>query len=65
MATIMVESKIALDKDAYVNKFKPELMELTLLWCDGASFKEVCDEARDVYEGTVIRAFRRLDELIS
>ncbi len=36
-----------------------------MLWCGGAGFKEVCDEARDIYEGTIIRAFRRLDELIS
>jgi ATP-dependent RNA helicase DOB1 len=41
------------------------LVELTLRWCQGAKFKEICDEARDIYEGTIIRAFRRLDELIS
>ena len=61
----MLESKIPLDKDEYISKFKPDLMELTMLWCGGASFKEVCDEARDIYEGTIIRAFRRLDELIA
>ena len=61
----MLESKIPLDKEEYISKFKPDLMELTMLWCGGASFKEVSDEARDIYEGTIIRAFRRLDELIS
>ena len=65
VATVMLESKIPLDKEEYVAKFKPDLMELTMLWCGGAGFKEVCDEARDIYEGTIIRAFRRLDELIS
>ena len=61
----MIESKIPLDKEEYVAKFKPDMMELTMLWCSGATFKEVCDEARDIFEGTIIRAFRRLDELIS
>lgn len=61
----MIESKIALDKEEYVQKFKPDLMELTLMWCEGARFKELCDEARDIYEGTIVRAFRRLDELIA
>jgi ATP-dependent RNA helicase DOB1 len=40
-------------------------MELTLLWCEGAKFKELCDEARDIYEGTIVRAFKRLDELLT
>ena len=61
----MIESKIALDKDEYVAKFKPDIMDLTLSWCQGAKFKDICDEARTIYEGTIIRAFRRLDELIS
>ena len=39
VATAMIESKITLDKEEYVQKFKPDLMELTLLWCEGASFK--------------------------
>ena len=61
----MVDSKIPLDKEEYVQKFKPDLMELTQMWCEGCNFKELCDEARDVYEGTIVRAFRRLDELIA
>ncbi len=35
------------------------------MWCEGAKFKDLCDEARDIYEGTIVRAFRRLDELIT
>ena len=65
VATVMIECKIALDKEEYISKFKPDLMELTMLWCGGCKFKELCDEARDIYEGTIIRAFRRLDELIA
>lgn len=61
----MVESKIPLDKEEYVQKFRPDIMEITYKWCQGAKFKEICDMASDVYEGTIIRAFRRLDELLS
>ena len=65
VATIMIDSKIPLDKEEYIKKFKPDIMELTYKWCQGAKFKEICDLAEDIYEGTIIRALRRLDELIS
>lgn len=66
VASTFVECKIQnLDKEEYVEKFRPDMMELTQHWCQGANFATICDEARDIYEGTIIRAFRRLDELIS
>ena len=40
------------------------MMEVTMTWCKGASFSETCQIA-EIYEGTIIRAMRRLDELIS
>ena len=52
-------------QEEYIDKFRPDMMELTSMWCKGANFATICDEARDIYEGTIIRAFRRLDELIS
>ena len=61
----MSECKIPIDKEEYKMKFKPDLMELTYKWCTGAKFKEICEMADDVYEGTIIRALRRLDELLS
>jgi len=61
----MIDSKIPLDKEEYVRKFRPDIMELTYKWCLGAKFKEICEIAEDIYEGTIIRALRRLDELIS
>ena len=38
-------------------------MELTYAWCNGSSFSDICKMA-DVYEGTIIRCLRRLDELL-
>ena len=60
----MIESKIVLDKEEYVGKFRPDIMEITYKWCSGTKFKEICEIAGDIYEGTIIRAFRRLDELL-
>jgi len=41
------------------------MMEMTMKWCNGAKFKEICDMADNIYEGTIIRAMRRLDELLA
>ena len=49
--------------DEYMNKFKPDMMEITLQWCNGDSFGDIC-KTTEIYEGTIIRCFRRLDELV-
>jgi len=41
------------------------MMEITYKWCGGAKFIEICEMADDIFEGTIIRALRRLDELLS
>lgn len=41
----MAESKIPIDKDEYIKKFSPEMMELVYRWCNGAKFKEICEMA--------------------
>ena len=41
------------------------MMEITLAWCNGAKFSEVCEISDSIFEGTIIRALRRLDEVIS
>lgn len=33
VATIMVESNIELNKEEYIQKFAPEMMEITYKWC--------------------------------
>jgi len=38
-------------------------MEVVNLWCRGAKFSQIC-EVTDAYEGTIIRAVRRLVELL-
>jgi ATP-dependent RNA helicase DOB1 len=38
-------------------------MEVVYRWCEGAKFTEIC-QMTDVYEGSLIRTFRRLEELL-
>ncbi|SCZ95074.1 BZ3500_MvSof-1268-A1-R1_Chr11-3g03585 [Microbotryum saponariae] len=67
IAKIAIESKLPLlflvGSDEYVASFKPELMDAVFSWCNGAKFSEIC-KMTDVFEGSLIRVFRRLQELI-
>jgi len=60
---VFQDSKLNVEETEYLATFKPQLMELTYAWCNGATFSEICKMA-DVYEGTIIRCLRRLDELL-
>lgn len=57
------QCKLELDPKEYLAKFKHHLMEVVYQWCKGASFSKIC-ELTDVYEGSLIRLFRRLEELL-
>ncbi|KAJ7594571.1 rRNA-processing arch domain-containing protein [Mycena floridula] len=63
IAKVSQESKLAMDEEAYVSSFKVELMDAVIQWCRGASFSEIC-KLTDVFEGSLIRVFRRLGELM-
>ncbi|KAF2100648.1 ATP-dependent RNA helicase DOB1 [Rhizodiscina lignyota] len=63
IAKVSVESKVPEIEDEYVKKFKHQLMEVVYAWTKGASFAEIC-KMTDVYEGNIIRLFRRLEELL-
>ncbi|KAK4684130.1 ATP-dependent RNA helicase DOB1, partial [Tremellales sp. Uapishka_1] len=63
IAKVSNESKIAVVEDEYVQSFKVEMMDAVLQWCKGAKFSEIC-KLTDVFEGSIIRCFRRLQELL-
>lgn len=63
IAKVSVECKLELDEEAYVEKFKPTLMDVVLAWCKGSSFLQLC-KMTDVFEGSIIRCMRRLEELL-
>ena len=49
--------------EAYVNNFKHALVSLTYGWASGQSFASLIRNT-SLYEGTVIRCMRRLEELM-
>ncbi|KAJ9123584.1 hypothetical protein QFC24_003800 [Naganishia onofrii] len=63
IATVSTECKIPLVPDEYVQSFKMELMDAVFKWCGGATFSEIC-KMTDIFEGSIIRSFRRLQELL-
>ncbi|XP_024395394.1 DExH-box ATP-dependent RNA helicase DExH9 [Physcomitrium patens] len=60
---VQVECKMAVDVEEYVNSFRPDIMELVYAWCKGAKFIDVMKLAQ-VFEGSLIRALRRLEEVL-
>ncbi|GJJ07500.1 ATP-dependent RNA helicase mtr4 [Clathrus columnatus] len=63
IAKVAKESKLPVVEDDYVASFKVELMDAVLQWCRGSSFADIC-KLTDQFEGSLIRVFRRLQELI-
>ncbi|KAH7061359.1 ATP-dependent RNA helicase DOB1 [Macrophomina phaseolina] len=63
IAKVSQESKLAINEDEYVDGFKYQLMEVVFAWSKGATFADIC-KMTDVYEGSLIRLFRRLEELL-
>lgn len=63
IAKMSRESRIEIVENDYVQSFKPELMEVVFQWVKGATFAQIC-KLTDVYEGSLIRMFKRLEELI-
>ncbi|KAK9475667.1 rRNA-processing arch domain-containing protein [Lipomyces japonicus] len=63
VAKVSRESKLQLNEEEYVESFKSDLMEVVYAWAKGSSFAQIC-KLTDVYEGSLIRIFKRLEELI-
>ncbi|CAG5133954.1 unnamed protein product [Candidula unifasciata] len=63
IARISREAKLELDEEVYVDSFRPHLMDVVNAWCNGVSFAQIC-KMTDVFEGSIIRALRRLEETL-
>lgn len=63
IAKVSVECKLTVDEEQYVEKFKPFMMDVCLAWCKGSSFSNIC-KMTDIYEGSIIRCMRLLEELL-
>lgn len=63
IAKIANECKLQYDEEAYVKSFKGEMMEVVYQWTLGAKFAQVL-KMTDVFEGSIIRCIKRLEELL-
>lgn len=50
-------------QEEYLKKFSYEMMDIVRMWMSGKTFVEIC-ESTAVFEGSIIRTFKRLEELL-
>ena len=63
-ADVLIECKLPVDKDSFIKSFKMEYMLPLLPWTQGEkTFGDICKDTK-IYEGSIIRVIRRLDELL-
>lgn len=48
----------------YVDTFQTSLIDMTYAWCRGAKFAEIMKLVPDIFEGSLVRVMRRLEELL-
>lgn len=63
IAKVSREAKLELEEDSYVEKFKPFMMDIVHEWCRGSTFLNLC-KMTDMFEGSIIRSMRLLEELL-
>jgi ATP-dependent RNA helicase DOB1 len=49
--------------ESFVNSFRPDIMEAVYSWARGSKFFQIM-EMTQVFEGSLIRAIRRLEEVL-
>lgn len=62
IAEIFIDCKVEITEEEYLDRFKHDYMLPVYYWAKGKSFGEICEY--EIYEGSLIRVIRRLDELI-
>ncbi|RDX63204.1 DExH-box ATP-dependent RNA helicase DExH9, partial [Mucuna pruriens] len=63
VAQLQLECKVQIDVDSFVKSFRPDIMEAVYAWAKGSKFYEIM-EITQVFEGSLIRAIRRLEEVL-
>ncbi|KAF4976711.1 hypothetical protein FZEAL_6659 [Fusarium zealandicum] len=63
VAKVSQECKLEMNEEEYAQKLKWQLMETVYTWAQGRPFVEIC-KMTNTYEGSLIRLFRRLEELL-
>ena len=63
IADLSKECGLDIDTEEYVQSFGPDLMDIIYSWSKGADFGAITQQT-DLFEGSIVRAMRRLDELL-
>ncbi|KAK2987010.1 hypothetical protein RJ640_024908 [Escallonia rubra] len=63
VAKVQLECKVQIDVENFVSSFRPDIMEAVYAWAKGSKFYEIM-EISQVFEGSLIRAIRRLEEVL-
>ncbi|KAI3903400.1 hypothetical protein MKW98_032054, partial [Papaver atlanticum] len=63
VANAQLNFKVPIDIEGFVNSFRPDIMEVVYAWAKGSKFYEIMEIAQ-VFEGSLIRAIRRLEEVL-
>ncbi|XP_010533964.1 PREDICTED: DExH-box ATP-dependent RNA helicase DExH9 [Tarenaya hassleriana] len=63
VAKVQLDCKVQIEVESFVNSFRPDIMEVVYAWARGSKFYEIMEMAH-VFEGSLIRAIRRLEEVL-
>ncbi|XP_032886459.1 exosome RNA helicase MTR4 [Amblyraja radiata] len=63
IAKVSAEAKLEVDEELYLDSFRPHLMDVVFTWANGSTFAQIC-KMTEVFEGSIIRCMRRLEELL-
>ncbi|XVF26370.1 hypothetical protein REPUB_Repub14bG0010100 [Reevesia pubescens] len=63
IAKVQLECKVQIDVESFVSSFRSDIMEAVYAWAKGSKFYEIL-EITSVFEGSLIRAIRRLEEVL-
>lgn len=61
--SVLNECDLCVEEDTYLRQFSYEIMDVVRLWVCCHTFGEICLKT-SIFEGSIIRCFRRLEELL-
>lgn len=60
---VMQQCGLEINQEEYFGRFSCEMMDVVKMWMSGYTFGSIC-ESTPIFEGTIIRVFKRLEELM-
>ncbi|PKA61739.1 DEAD-box ATP-dependent RNA helicase ISE2, chloroplastic [Apostasia shenzhenica] len=63
VANVQLDCKVPINIENFVSSFRSDIMEAVYAWAKGSKFFEIM-EISQVFEGSLIRAIRRLEEVL-